>query len=212
MNVVIGTAHDEKYDELAAITFPSVQNYANRHGYILSYNPRIDPTDADACKAKLFLSLYATGQYSRHDIFMWIDTDALVMNSAHTVDEFSPFGNQHFCWAWDFNGMNSGVWMARFSPQAVQYVTVYDQTARAMGWGDQEAMYQKMLGPPFKEWVRCVPGAWFNAYDYSLYGIDHWPHKYEINAYKPGSFILHAAGLSGQRRLDVLRHYAALAT
>jgi hypothetical protein len=217
MKVVIGTAHDEKYDELAGITFPTVRRYVDRHGYVLAYNPRIDPIDADACKAKLFLAHYATGQYGPDDVFMWIDTDALVMNSEKPVKQvvgqwMYPGGSCHFLWAYDFNGPNSGVWFARFSPQAAHYVRVYDQTCRGMGWGDQEGMIQKMLQPPFCEWVHLVPGALFNAYDYSLYGIENWPHKEQVNAYQPGSFILHAAGLSGEHRLSVLRHYAALAT
>jgi len=131
VRVVVGTAHDEKYDELAAITFPTVQRYADKHGYTLSYNPRIDPVDADACKAKMFLSLYATGQYAADDVFMWIDTDALVMNSDKPITPITA----HFLWGYDYNGPNSGVWFARFSSQAAHYVNVYAVTAHAMGWG-----------------------------------------------------------------------------
>jgi len=214
MNVVIGTAHDEKYDELAAITFPTVQRYADKHGYTLSYNPRIDPVDADACKAKMFLSLYATGQYAADDVFMWIDTDALVMNSEKTLDVFNweRAADAHFLWGFDYNGPNSGVWFARFSSQAAHYVQVYNNTAQAMGWGDQEAMVQKMLVPPFAEWVACIPGKFFNCYPYHLHGRADWAHKNEINNYEPGDFILHAAGMESEMRLRVLREYAALAT
>ena len=136
MNVVIGTAHDEKYQALADITFPTVQRYADKHGYALSYNPRIDPVDADACKAKMFLSLYATGQYAADDVFMWIDTDALVMNSARNmwdVIEFDPmtWGRWHFLWGCDYSGPNSGVWFARFTSQAAHYVQAYNAASQA---------------------------------------------------------------------------------
>jgi hypothetical protein len=216
MRVVIGTAHDEKYDELAAITFPTVQRYADKHGYTLSYNPRIDPVDADACKAKMFLSLYATGQYAADDVFMWIDTDALIMNSEIPIEDrtiaLGLHSGTHFLWGYDYNGPNSGVWFARFTSQAAHYVQVYNATAQAMGWGDQEAMVQKMLVLPFSQWVKVVPGFAFNSYPYDLHGRQNWAHKHEINAYRPGAFVLHAAGLESEMRLRVLREYAALAT
>jgi len=211
VRVVIGTAHDEKYDELAAITYPTVKHYAEKHDYELAYNPRIDPVDADACKAKMFLSLYATGQYAADDVFMWIDTDALVMNSnlALADDFFSQY--THFVWGYDYNGPNSGVWFARFTSQAAHYVQVYDNTAQSMGWGDQEAMVQKMLVPPFSRWVSVVAGKRFNCYPYEYHGRADWAHKNEINNYEPGDFILHAAGMESEMRLRVLREYAALA-
>jgi hypothetical protein len=136
--IVIGTAHDAGYAELAAITFPSVAEYAEKHGYRLVYNPDIPSVDADACKAKLFLGLYATGEFSADDVFMWIDTDALVMDSEIAVEDvIRPHlkGDTHFLWAHDMNGPNSGVWFARFSSHAAHYVRVYAQTAIAMGWG-----------------------------------------------------------------------------
>jgi hypothetical protein len=139
MNVVVCTAHDEKYDELAAITFPSVRKYVDRHGYVLAYNPRIDPVDADACKAKMFLSIYAQGQYGPDDVFVWVDSDAVIMQSDISVEtllERSTFSkDDHYLIGCDFNGVNSGVWFARFSPQAAHYVQVYSQVAVAMGWG-----------------------------------------------------------------------------
>jgi hypothetical protein len=136
--IVIGTAHDANYAELAAITFPSVAEYAEKHGYRVVYEPNISAVEADACKARLFLSLYATGEFSADDVFMWIDTDALVMNSAVRVEDVvGPHlgGDTHFLWAYDMNGPNSGVWFARFSSHAAHYVRVYAQTAIAMGWG-----------------------------------------------------------------------------
>jgi hypothetical protein len=69
-----------------------------------------------------------------------------------------------------------------------------------------------MLQPPFCQWVKVVPGKIFNCYLYELYGIQHWAHRNEVNAYEPGDWLVHAAGLSGERRLNILRELAKLAT
>jgi len=192
-----------------------VRRYAERHDYQLYYENDIDPIEKDACKARIFLALYATGKYSADDVFMWIDTDALVMNGAKSLQKVLGNwmgGNPHFLWGYDYNGPNSGVWYARFTSHAAHYIKVYSLTARAMGWGDQEAMIQKMLVPPFSDWVACVSGKYFNAYPYDAHGITDWAHKYEINAYEPGDFILHAAGIEEPRRSELLRYYASIAT
>ena len=135
---VVATAHDAPYKSLAAITLPSVGAYCEKHGYALYYDGDIDPVEKDACKARIFLDLYRSGEYGPDDLFMWIDTDALIMNSSISLEDIAKeylTGNYHFLWGADFNGPNSGVWIARFTSHAAHYATVYDLTARAMGWG-----------------------------------------------------------------------------
>ena len=209
--IVVATAHDAGYTDLAAITLPSVKRYCERHGYRLYYEPDIDPIEKDACKARIFLALYETGKFDGDDVFMWIDTDALIMNSENRARSLCR-PKKPFSWGYDYNGPNSGVWFARFTSHAAHYVKVYSLTARAMGWGDQEAMIQKMLVPPFSLFVRCVAGKVFNAYPYDQHGIADWAHKDGVNNYEPGDFILHAAGIEEPRRSELLRHYASLAT
>lgn len=214
MTVVVCTAHDAPYKTLAAITFPSVRRYCEKHDYAGYYDPDIDPTEADACKARIFLDLYASGRFGADDIFMWIDTDALIMNSDVKVEDLAhrygltADGGKHFLWGYDFNGPNSGVWFARFTSHAAHYVQVYHLAARAMGWGDNTAMDQKMLLPPFRDWVACVPGKAFNAYPYALHGKENWAHRNEVNNYEDGDFILHAAGIEPATRMSVLREFA----
>ncbi len=212
--IVIGTAHDANYAELAAITFPSVAEYAEKHRYRVVYEPNISAVEADACKARLFLSLYRDGRVlGRRCVHVDRHRRAVMNSEKELVTNVLPSSRKwHFLWGFDFNGPNSGVWFARFTSQAAHYIRTYATTAIAMGWGDQEAMVQKMLQPPFCYWVLCLPGKFFNAYDYKLYGIADWAHKNEINNYEPGDFILHAAGMTGEDRLRVLREYERLRT
>lgn len=210
---VVFTAHDAAYQEMADITIGSVSRYCHRHNYHMMYDSAINETEKDACKARMFLELYDTGRYGVSDIALWVDTDALIMNGDITIPKAFYYrdGNPHFVWAFDFNGPNSGVWMARFTSQAAHFIRTYDYLARAMGWGDNWAMNQTMLLPPFRDWVSCIPGRVMNANLYDVHGIADWHHAQFINAYQDGDWILHLAGVEHTKRMELLREYAAKA-
>jgi len=209
MKVVIFTAHDTAYAEMADVTRPTLERYATKHGYELVYDPNVPEQEKDACKARIFGELYRSGEYGPDDIAMWIDTDALIMNSE--VKPLPMWNSEHFVWSYDWNGPNSGVWIARFSSQAMHFIQTYDYLARAMGWGDNWAMNQTMLLPPFNGWVTCHPGKTMNCNLYDAHGMGDWAHKNSINNYEPGDFILHLAGVEHSLRMELLRKYAALA-
>lgn len=206
--IVVCTAHSPNYQEMADVTLPTVERYCKRHGYNLFYDGLRDPREGDAMKITLFKGLYETGQFTGDDWFMWIDTDALVMNGGFSVAEMLSLSQVHYVVGYDFNGMNTGVWFARFTSHAHHFLSVAQNVSIAMGWADQVGLIQTALSPPFNTWVALVPAKAFNAYPYELYGWDHYAHKNEINNYEPGDFILHLPGIEYERRLELLREYA----
>lgn len=212
MTVVVCAAHDAHYQSMADISMPSLRRYCTRHGYTLYYDPDLDPREADACKIRIFRDLYATGRYTGDDLFFWIDTDALVMNSAVALEGIQQhyMGEAHYMVGYDPNGINTGTWMARFTSRADHFLRVSWQLSLSMGFSDQPGLFQTALQHPFKDWVKYVPGKVFNSMPYAEYGWD-WPHGPEINAYEPGDFVLHAPSLEKTRRMDLLREYAKLA-
>lgn len=212
MNVSIVMAHDAAYTEMGKITAPSVSAYAQKHNYSFYYWPTIDPAEGDSCKIRIFREFYASGLFGGTDIFMWIDTDALIMNSDVRVEDIVPemMEEYHVLYASDPNGLNTGVWFARFTSRADHFLRISQQTSWAMGWADQVGIFQTYLQPIFSGVVRIVPGKRFNAMDYSLYGWD-WPHGREVNAYEPGDWILHVPAIERETRLNLLREYASLA-
>lgn len=212
---VVFTAHDAGYQELADVTRPTLERYCKRHGYQFVYDPNVGPVEKDAAKARLYAWLCSTGKYGPNDWCLWVDTDAAIMNSEKSFGDvlwrIDPM-RHHFIWSYDWNGPNSGVWMARFSSEAAHFIRTYDYLARAMGWGDNWAMNQTMLLPPFNDWVHCIAGKYMNANLYSLHGLQDMPHKNVVNNYEPGDWILHLAGVEATTRLRVLREMVARAT
>lgn len=199
---------------MADITRWSLQKYAAKHGYEFVYRPNIDPAEKDRCKARIFLELFNSGIYNENDVALWVDTDALIMNSECKLEalvEACMWDHYDFLWSYDWNGPNSGVWLAKFTSKAAHYISTYDWKAHAMGWGDQEAMNQLMLLPPFTQYVKCVNGRVMNCNLYELHGLQNMAHKNEVNNYEPGDFILHLAGVDNATRLSYLRAAAEVA-
>lgn len=216
MNVVLCTAHDAQYASLAAITFPTVKRYCEKHGYGLIYDAAVGPTRKDACKIDLYNAAYNDGRFGPNDVFAWIDTDAIIANSNIRIDHIVRWmmpRSTHYLIGVDLNGLNTGFFIARFSEEARTFMTVAAAISSASGWADQEGLIQTAVKSPHKEIYKEVPGKVFNC---NLYAEKGWEWTGEagnyINRYEPGDFVLHAAGIEEPRRSELLRHYASVAT
>lgn len=205
----MATAHGPEYSELAAITYPSVERYCKKQGYALAYDP--NRTDKDACKVALYQTIYATGQFCAADVFVWIDTDALIMNSDRRIEsivyEHMP-SSVHYLIGTDINGINSGCFIARFSPEAHLFMTVADNVSRVSGWADQVGLSQVSLMEPHRSIYKEVPGKVFNSNLYEEKGWNLGEYGNYINRFEPGDFVLHLAGIEEPRRSRLLSEYA----
>lgn len=204
-------AHSPDYKEMAAITVPTVEHYCTKHGYGFLYDPNVDVRLGDSMKINLFHTLYAGGQFSGDDVFCWIDTDALVMNSDVKLQSFlGPFLTRHVLYGSDVNGLNTGVWFARFTSHADHFLRTAQAASLSMGWADQVGIFQTALQPIFKNIVTIGPGKGFNSMLYPLYGWD-FAHGKEVNEYEEGDCILHFPGIEMSARMRFLRECAAMA-
>lgn len=226
MKVAVVTAGSEDFLPLAAVTSPSKKRYAEKHGY--DFYAFITPKEmGDACKYECYKQLADKG----YDIYFWIDQDALIMNSEHTVEwlmqaymiwdwgkdllvRARPTWHKHFLWGYDHAGPNSGVYLAAYTPEARHFMDRAYATMLENGLADETAMEMTMLTPPFNEWVCVIPGVHLNAYDYTKYGWDKYgvEHGRKINLYEPGRFILHMPGYPNSVRIPELTKRAAEAT
>jgi hypothetical protein len=207
VNVVICTAHDPNYQALADITRPTLERYVEQHGYDFLYDPNRD--DKDACKAALFSEAFATGRYTRDDVFCWFDTDAAILNPHRRIEsivyEHMP-SNVHYLIGTDPNGLNTGVFIARLSAEALLFITVATAISAASGWADQEGLIQTAVKSPHKDIYKEIPGKVFNCNDYGIKGWDRYgEYGNYINRYERGDFVLHLAGVEEPLRSDYLR-------
>lgn len=195
MIVCVAMAHDIGYSELASITVPTWQRYCAKWGYHFHYDAQRPKEECDFAKVAMYQQLYAS--YGREDVFVWADSDALIMNSAirldHIVYAHMP-KSCHFLIGQDMNGLNSGVYFARFTPQGRNFLRVAMIASKSMGWADQEGLIQKSLTGQHRSGYKEVPGKIFNAMLYDRLGWDDEDGNY-LNKYEHGDLVLHFAGL-----------------
>jgi len=218
VKVVICTAHGPEYADLAAITLPTLKHYCEKHGYYFFYDG--NRTDKDACKVAMFQQAFSavlptpTERLGPDDVFVWVDTDAAILNSDIRIEQIvyalMP-RSVHYLIGVDVNGLNSGVFIARFSPEASLFMTVATSISVASGWADQEGLVQTAIKSPHKEIYRECPGKVFNCNDYALKGWNFGEYGNYVNRYEPGDFILHLAGVEEPTRTNKLREYVAMA-
>ena len=212
MRVCLATGHDPNYKDLAAITLPTIQAYAKRHKYFLSYDGEGD--DKDACKVRLFNEAMQSGEFSADDVYVWFDTDAIVMNRERRVEsivyEHMPRG-VHMLIGYDVNEINSGVYFARFTTEASLLLNVSTALGASSGWGDQFSLKHTTLEDPHRSIYKTVPGKVFNCNLYEEKGWRLGEYGRYINDYEEGDFVLHLAGIEEPQRSKLLREYAAKA-
>lgn len=207
---MVCTAHGPEYEGLANITFPSVRHFIDKHRYYFVYDPH--RADKDACKIALYQMAYATKVFGPEDVFFWIDTDALIMDSTRSIEqivyEHMP-PSVHYLIGTDVNGINSGTFLARFSPEANLFLTVANNVSVGSGWADQVGLAQVSLMEPHRAIYKEVRGSVFNC---NLYGEKGWnlgEYGRYVNDYVDGqSFVLHLAGIPEPRRSELLKAYA----
>lgn len=218
MRVAIVSAGSPDYAELAAVTQPTRNAYAMKHGYD-SWYFETPPNMGDACKKKAYDQLWGKG----YDVMVWCDLDSAVMNSDILVEDicerwmgynpanggFYPM-SPYFLWSYDHAGPNSGVYIVRFTSQGRLWMDRAYATMLENGLADETAMEILATTHPFYSWVLACPGTVLNSYDPAWYYGDRYTH--EVNQYKPGNFIIHYPGYPNEKRIPELRRRIAEAT
>lgn len=206
---------------LAEVTQPTRARYAEKHGYDCFFF-EVAKDRGDACKRDAYEALWKRG----YDVMVWMDLDSQVMNSTvriegiverymerpliDVIDFRGPLFTKHFLWSYDHGGPNSGVYIVRFTSEGRHWMDRAYATMLENGLADETAMEILAITHPFKDWVRACPGTVLNSYDYRYYGWEKYTH--EINAYKPGNFVLHMPGYPNEVRIPELKRRLAEAT
>lgn len=228
--IAIIFCYNDAYVPIAQITLPILKRYAALRNYVLhgGFNfYKEDPTNlrdyGDRGKLDMFCQLY-----DDFEMVMFLDIDALVMNSAICIEDV--LGNRPFIWSHTPDGPASGFWIARCTPQVRHTLTTVQRLAQQKGavvakenlgpphsvtlsfeprgTSDQTTMTGLMHTPPFSDVLgHCVPGKQVGhcVDDAARYG---WAGMESQIQYEPGDFLLTAPALPIAERVEVLRHYA----
>lgn len=215
LKIAIVSAGSPDYMDLAEVTQPTRAAYAKKHGYSC-YFFEVPKALGDACKRQCYEALWGKG----YDLFVWMDLDSIIWNSTLKIEgilgrwmmravehDSLPEYTHHFLWGWDHAGPNSGVYFARFTSQARQFLDRAYATMLECGWGDETAMEQVMMIRGIGEYAATCPGYVLNAYDPNLYYGSRYSHR--INQLGDDSLVLHMPGYPNEKRIPELQRRAA---
>lgn len=181
MSVVV-SCWDAGYDVLAALTWPTMEAYARRHGYAV-YRGAVDPS-RPASWSKIPAML---GALAAHPVALWIDADATITGDADLAELLGNVSDLAI--TRDVNGINAGVFIARSCPWVRAWLmaawSLYPRYADQTLY-EQPALIEVM--EPYLSRVRFVPQRAMNSYP------DTGDPAFAPSAWRPGDFILHAAG------------------
>lgn len=232
--VCIITVCNPDYVPIGDITLPALQRYAQKHGYGVELgpyhtNPRQLLSYGDRGKYTLFEKFY-----NDYDIIMFLDIDAIVMNSDIKVEDV--LGERNFLWTYGVDGPCSGFWIARTEPivhLTLAYVANLAPIAgnvrtredlgpphkivlemEPRGQSDQEVMRSIMNMPPFDRVLgaeNCVSlKEAGHCFDFRAIG---WPEHFDyMGNYESGDWLLTFPGVPFDRRLQLLQAASEKAT
>ena len=218
---------NKEYAEIGDITLPIMQRYCNRHGYGMEVGLyHTDPNRlgdyGDRGKIDVF-----NQHHDAHDIIMFLDVDALIMNHDIRIEEV--LSDRNFLWTYHVGGPCSGFWIARTGAPVHLALNVVKNTAPLVGnvrtlsvpgppakvvlemeptgQSDQEVMRSLMNVPPY-DFVfggyNCASGKEAgHCFDYRAIG---WPSAYDyLGHYEPGDWLLTFPSIPLERRIELLR-------
>lgn len=173
------------------------------------------------------------------EYLFYVDMDVVLMNmdiSVHRIIASFASNNTDFIMTGDWNGPNTGVWLLRNSPWSVWFLqTAWEQGAsflgktasngRALPFEYEQRVFHYLLNsqvwrdrklPPYggdsqsiRSHFTFLPQCAFNSYSVHSF---YWKGDRESSQYVDGDFLIHFAGKKGQKKIDLMNHYLALAT
>ena len=202
--------------------------YAKQYGYtVINANDLIDKSRPAAWSKLIAMETHLAS--NKFDYILYIDMDVIIMNPSIQLESFIVPGKD-LTMTQDWNGLNSGVWLAKNSewtrwflhtaweqkqlvqkksPEGISYPFEYEQ--RAFHFLTNSDIWQQRHLPHYrgdiediKSHIFTLPQCALNSY--VLHPLDYRGSR-EESQYVEGDFLVHFAGKKGQMKTDLMEHY-----
>lgn len=212
MKALVVTLADEAFWPLAKISVPNKAAYASRHGYDFRYYPRRLSKHFPASMSKIQAIL--DSQSEGYEWVLWTDADSLIVNQSLSLEYWTSQGGELIA-TFNEDGLNAGELLVQNTDPCRDMFENLEVTLHRWAtnpWWEQAAIQQYIkdgpvlmrdAGPSFNRMV--VSGPTDNT-------LEKMVEKYE-DARKSEDFILHFAGVSGERshiRQELMEFYSKL--
>jgi len=209
------TAHNENYKELAELTY--TQNkvlYCQKYGYPLFVNTTNFREGIAANFDKIYYILSVLENNPDIDWVWWLDTDALITNFNHTIEEFCD-DNYHCVigaetYDWKLDGINNGSFFIKNSVEShdmLKEIIKEEPNHLDHPWTDQGSMITVLNKyQHFNDITKQVRMREFNSLDYEYWDAQGWknhsiPGRFENSQWQHGDFVIHWCGVPNDERI-----------
>jgi hypothetical protein len=206
---VVITGHEgEEFEQLAAVTLPLMEAYANRHGAAFM-NCQLPAFIKRPPSWKKLIAI--AGGFSEYDEVLWLDTDVVVVDSSESLFEAVPAADHAMVRHQTNEGdvPNAGVWFLRRAMLPILVAAAMMDDAVHHRWWEQAAMLSLM---GFSE----QSGRCRNIKPTHLFQRTHWLdeswNSWVCSPPDVSPRFRHACGLAGERRLSLVKGWADAAT
>ncbi len=198
---------------LASYTDPSKINYCNKHDY--KFIPKKSNWISKAIGFdKIFHTLELFYKYSECEWLLFAECDTMITNQEIRIEDKID-NNYHFIVANAHNGINSGTFLARNSPEGRELLHMIirnEPTYKNHYWAEQQVLIDAY--PSIKHLVKLVPMRYMNSLQMKMYNSSdskyHVPYD-TVDGFKqsmewqPGDWIVHWPGTHEHARINQAR-------
>ena len=183
---------DAGYDGIAQIVVRNREAYASRHGYPIRKSRHAGSW------GKLDALLDA---WNETEWLWWLDTDACITNPSQRLEDF--LSDQHdVVITCDRNGISAGAMLIRTVPTVRAIFEDVLNRREEFDWPnglwEQNGLMWQFW--KIKDRIKILPQSAMNSYHQRDRGSHTW---------EPGDFVLHCAGLTNDKRMEVLSESVA---
>lgn len=197
---IISLTSNDEYKSVSDMTWETVIKYCCIHGItcerkVVEKKNLIRPISW--YKIPMILE-----NLKEYDVVLWVDADALILN--HDFDLRSIIDDSVIYISKDQNGLNCGVMMFRATEDTRLLLKAAWESTEFMDhvWWEQAAIH-KLFAMDYKgiqSKTKTIEQKLFNAYDYSIYGMDNTDGQYDY-----GSFVLHLPGMPVSTKISKIK-------
>ena len=201
--IVSSCGGDRVWDEISSVTWPRMRSFATKHGHSFCSSP----LPAGIQRPPSWLKLVRIAEALRdYDEVLWLDADVVVVDES--MDMIVP---QSFCQAvvehhfGEGDVPNSGVWLVRRAMLGSLMEIAMSDIHTTHKWWEQAALIEKMGYCPRSTPCRRVRDS--ELLEETFFLGEEW-NCWTGSPQSVRPRFMHACGLTGYQRLDVIRRWA----
>jgi hypothetical protein len=205
VRIAVTTYYTPEYGNIGRLTDQTKIDYCAKQGYDFKLKIGSHYSPATSWDRILHLmEVLAEG----YDAAMLIDADAFIMNDDIEIESYlRTWPGKDLFVTTDINGLNSGVFIARNTPELRRFFYAVTHQGRTFYenhvWREQIAMIWFLASPPYDTLAQYLPQRQLQSYVTRCYDQ---PDP-EISQYQPGDWIIHLPGVGN--REEIIREYLA---